>query len=151
MADTKDLKSINMLRHLTDSMLDKVAEITLIKEFGAGDYIFKEGDDAKHLYAVIEGKVGLEIQKDSSTRVLIDTVTQGEVLGFSALVEAEERKFTTHAKAISRTRLFAWRAGDLERLFKEDCEMGLIFMKGIAKIIKSRLQIRDVQFLDIYK
>jgi CRP/FNR family cyclic AMP-dependent transcriptional regulator len=151
MRDPNDLKSIAILRELTDLQLEKIAQIALIKEFGAGDYIFREGDEAKHLYAVIDGKVGLEIEKDSSTRVVIDTVNRGETLGFSAMVEMEERKYTTHAKAITRTRLFAWRAADLEKLFHEDCGLGLTFMKGIARIVKTRLQVRNVQFLDIYK
>jgi len=39
----------------------------------------------------------------------------------------------------------------LETLFNQDFEIGFLFMKRIAKIIKTRLQNRNVQFLDIYK
>ena len=42
-----DLKSINMLSYLSDSMLENLATITSINEYRAGDYIFNEGDDAK--------------------------------------------------------------------------------------------------------
>jgi CRP-like cAMP-binding protein len=55
-------------------MLQKIAEITLITKIDAGNYIFREGEDAKHLYSIIDGKVGLEIEKDSSTRILVDTL-----------------------------------------------------------------------------
>ena len=146
-----DLKSINMLSYLNDSMLENLATITSINEYRAGDYIFNEEDDAKSLYSVIDGKVGLEIEKNSSTRILIDNITKGMTLGFSALVDTEEKSYTTSAKALKDTKLFIWKTEDLETLFSQDYEMGFLFMKRIAKIVKTRLQIRNVQFLDIYK
>ena len=146
-----DLKSINMLSYLSDSMLENLATISSINEHRAGDYIFNEGDDAKSLYSVIEGKVGLDIEKNSSTRILIDNITKGMTLGFSALVDTEEKSYTTSAKALTDTKLLTWKAADLEILFSQDYEMGFLFMKRIAKIVKTRLQIRNVQFLDIYK
>ena len=112
-----DLKSINMLSSLSDSMLESLATITSINEYRAGDYIFNEGDDAKSLYSVIDGKVGLEIEKNSSTRILIDNITKGMTLGFSALVDTEEKSYTTSAKALADTKLFTWKTEDLETLF----------------------------------
>ncbi len=146
-----DLKSINMLSYLNDSMLKNLVKITSINEYRSGDYIFNEGDYAKSLYSVIDGKVGLEIEKNSSTRILIDNITKGMTLGFSALVDTEEKSYTTSAKALTDTKLFIWKTEDLETLFSQDYEMGFLFMKRIAKIVKTRLQIRNVQFLDIYK
>ena len=55
------------------------------------------------------------------------------------------------AKAITDVKLYKWEATDLETLFNQDFEMGFLFMKVIAKIIKTRPQIRNVQFLDIYE
>ena len=151
MPDLNGLKSIKQLSYLNDSMLEDLVTITHIIEYKAGDYIFKEGDDAKNLYAVIDGKVGLEMEKDSSTRILISNITQGMMLGFSALVDTEEKNYTTSARVLADTKLFAWSAEDLETLFSQDCQMGFLFMKRIATIVKTRLQIRNVQFLDIYK
>ena len=146
-----DMKSINMLSYLNDSMLENLVKITSINEYRSGDYIFNEGDDAKSLYSVIDGKVGLDIEKNSSTRILIDNITSGMMLGFSALVDTEEKSYTTSAKALTDTKLFTWKTEDLETLFSQDYETGFLFMKGIAKIVKTRLQIRNIQFLDIYK
>ena len=151
MIDLNGLKSIIQLSYLNDSMLEKLLKLTDIIDYKAGDYIFKEGDDAKILYAVIDGKIGLEMEKNSSTRILIDTIIQGMMLGFSALVDTEEKSYTTSARVLTDTKLYAWKAEDLETLFSQNCEMGFLFMKRIATIVKLRLQIRNVQFLDIYK
>lgn len=151
MIEVNDLKSVILLSYLEDSMLQKIAEITLINKIDAGNYFFREGEDAQSLYSIIDGKVGLEIDKNSSTRILVETLPAGRTFGFSALVDTEERKYTSSAKAMADTKVFYWKAPDLETLFKQDCEMGLLFMRRIAKIIKTRLQIRNVQFLDIYR
>ncbi len=95
--------------------------------------------------------MGLEIEKNSSTRILADTLPQGRTFGFSALVNTEEKKYTSSAKAMTDTKVFLWKASDLETLFHQDYELGLLFMRRIAKIIKTRLQIRNIQFLDIYR
>jgi len=145
-----ELKSIILLSHLTDPMLEKLTDITMTAEYKAGDYIFKEGEYARYLYAIIDGKVGLELEKTANSTVLIDTVGRGRTLGFSALVDTEQKKYTTHAKAMTDTKMFLWDVVELEQLFYQDYEMGYLFMKRIAKIAKTRLQIRNVQFLDIY-
>ncbi len=150
MVNLDELKSIILLSHLTDSMLEKLTDITMTAEYKAGDYIFKEGEYARYLYAIIDGKVGLELEKTANTTVLIDTVGRGRTLGFSALVDTEQKKYTTHAKAMVDTKLFLWDVAELEQIFYQDYEMGYLFMKRIAKIAKTRLQIRNVQFLDIY-
>lgn len=151
MIEVNDLKTVLLLSYLDDSMSQKIAEITLITKIEAGNYFFREGDDAKHLYSIIDGKVGLEIEKNSSTRILVDTINKGHTFGFSAVVETEERKYTSSAKAMEGTKVFFWKAADLEKLFDQDYRLGLVFMRRIAKIIKTRLQIRNVQFLDIYR
>jgi CRP/FNR family cyclic AMP-dependent transcriptional regulator len=151
MINYNDLKSIIMLNYLKDSMLDKLSSITNIEEYRSGDYIFNEGEDAKNLYALIEGKVRLEIDKKYIARISINDITQSMIFGFSALVDNEEKTYTTYAKAITDVKLYKWEATDLETLFNHDFEMGFLFMKEIAKIIKKRLQIRNIQFLDIYK
>ena len=151
MIEVDDLKSVIMLGYINDSMLRKVAKITSITSYPSGKYIFKEGDYAEYLYSIIDGRVGLELEKNSSTLVLINTITQGMTFGFSALVDTEEKKYTSSAKALSETKVFVWKGTELEKLFHQDYEMGYLLMKRIAKIAKTRLQIRNVQLLDIYR
>ena len=150
MVNLDDLKSIILLSHLTDLMLEKLSEFTLVAEYGAGAYIFKEGDYARYLYAIVDGKIGLELEKTTGNLVTIDTISRGRTFGFSALVDTEQKKYTTNARSITDTKLFAWEGTELEMQFYQDYEMGFLFMKRIAKIAKTRLQIRNVQFLDIY-
>ena len=148
MLEIEDLKSIIMLSDLNDSMLEKMFKLTKKTNYSSGEYIFKEGDYAESLYSVIEGKVGLELQKNTSTLVMINTITRGYSLGFSALVDTEQKKYASHAKALTDTKLLKWNGEDLRKLFHKDYEMGYLLMKRIAKIAKKRLQVRNAQFLE---
>jgi CRP-like cAMP-binding protein len=150
MFELDDLRATKLLSDFTDQQLGKIKQFSLKKEFRAGDYIFREGDFAGYLYAVHAGKVGLEVKKNSELQVSIDTIARGATFGFSALVDTEDKRYTTSAKALTDTQLIAWRGADVEELFYNDFELGFIFMKRIAAIAKKRLQIRNVQFLDIY-
>jgi len=151
MLEIEDLKSIIMLSDLNDSMLEKMFKLTKKTNYSSGEYIFKEGDYAESLYSVIEGKVGLELQKNTSTLVMINTITRGYSLGFSALVDTEQKKYASHAKALTDTKLLKWNGEDLRKLFHKDYEMGYLLMKRISKIAKKRLQVRNAQFLEIYR
>lgn len=150
MMEADALKSVIMLGNINDSMLKKLAKITSITSYAPDKYIFKEGDYAEYLYSIIDGKVGLELEKNPSTIVLINTITRGMTFGFSALVDTEEKKYTSSAKALTETKLFVWKGADLDKLFYQDYEMGYLVMRRIAKIAKTRLQIKNVQLLDIY-
>lgn len=151
MLGIEDLKSIIMLSDLNDTMFEKMLKVTKKTNYSSGEYIFREGDYAEHLYSVIEGKVGLELQKNTNTLIMIDTITQGYSFGFSALVDTEQKKYASHAKALTDTKLLKWSGENLQKLFYKDYEMGYLFIKRIAKIAKRRLQVRNVQLLEIYR
>ena len=147
----EDLKSIIMLSDLNDTMFEKMLKVTKKTNYSSGEYIFREGDYAEYLYSVIEGKVGLELQKNTNTLIMIDTITRGYSFGFSALVDTEQKKYASHAKALTDTKLLKWSGENLQKLFYKDYEMGYLFIKRIAKIAKRRLQVRNVQLLEIYR
>jgi CRP/FNR family transcriptional regulator, cyclic AMP receptor protein len=53
--------------------------------YGAGAYIFREGDPATHFYVVRRGRVALEISAAHLGIITIETIDAGEVLGWSWL------------------------------------------------------------------
>ncbi len=150
MYDINDLKTISMLSHLTDPMLKKISEITTTRKYDAGQYVFKEGDYADFIYSVIEGMVGLEVAKSSTTRVTVSSSTRGMTFGTTALVELENKKYLGYARAIKDTKVFCWRGSDMEKLFYDDYELGFLVMRKLAKILNSRMQSVTSQFADIF-
>ncbi|MCF8062503.1 MAG: Crp/Fnr family transcriptional regulator [Deltaproteobacteria bacterium] len=151
MIEITQFKSIRMLSYLTDEMLEKIEPITTIVDYKAGEYIFREGEYAEYLYSILEGDVGLETEKHSSKRILVTKITRGMTLGFSSLLDTDYRKYLGFAKALTDTKLFAWKGVEMEKLFVRDYEMGFLIMRRIANIIHKRLQITMTQLVDIYQ
>jgi CRP-like cAMP-binding protein len=131
-------------------MLEKLLKITAMQEYNEGRYIFKQGDYAEFLYSVLDGKVGLEVEKSVNKPIQIHTIVRGFIFGFSALVDTDEKKYTTSAKSLTNAKIFMWKGSDLEKIFYQDYEMGYLFMKRIAKLIKTRLQEKNIQSINIY-
>ncbi len=135
-----DLQSIKILSDLNDTILKRIEKITNIKTFKAGDYIFRENQFADSLYAVIEGKITLELNINSSSQCRIKDVFTCESFGISAIVDTGKRSYIADAYAVEDSKVFCWEGGQLERLLYEDHELGFLFMRNVAKVLKRRLR-----------
>ncbi len=151
MFDIHDLRSIIMLNYLTDEMLEKMLKVTSLQEFSEREYIYRERDYAEFLYSIVEGKVSLETEKTSSTSFMVTQLNRGRTFGFSALLDAEHRKYLGHARAMTDVKVFCWRAADIEKLLVENYEMGFLLMRRIANIIDSRLQVVKAQLVELHQ
>ena len=151
MIDINQLRSVHVLSYLNDDMLRKIEPITTIMDYKTGEFIFKEGEYAEHLYAILEGEVGLETEKNPSRLILVTKLSRGRTLGFSAVLDTEHRKYLGYAKAMTDTKLFAWKGSELEKLFVQDYELGFLIMRRIANTIHKRLDVTKTQLVDIYQ
>ena len=145
MLDADQLRSIVLLRNLSDTMLKKVADKAKIVNVKAGEYLFKEGDFAESLYSVLEGKVSLEVDQHSSSAIRIKDIIPTRSFGISCLVDTEEKRCISHAKAIVDSKLIQWSAADLEKLFHQDYQLGFLFIKRVGRVLKDRLRIKNAQ------
>ncbi|MBI5551918.1 MAG: cyclic nucleotide-binding domain-containing protein [Desulfobacterales bacterium] len=148
MLNHPELLSVREMSNLTDVMLKKIDRLILIKQYGEGDYIFREGDYAECLYAVVTGKIGLEVNLNATTPCRILDVPPGRLFGLSSVVDTENRRSIMQAKALVNSKVFCWKGSDLEKLFYEDYELGFKFMSSISKILKRRMEASMVQLAD---
>jgi CRP/FNR family cyclic AMP-dependent transcriptional regulator len=72
-------------------------------------------------------------------------VTTGMTFGISSMVDLEPKKYIGTTKAITDLELFKWAASDLNEIFYKNFEIGFIVMKRLAKILITRLQIKNAQ------
>ena len=78
------LRDIDFLRGFDDEHLQKIAELVEIPE---GNVIFREGEPAVDIFLVAHGKVSLEICAPGIGCRRLHTVGQGELLGWSPVLE----------------------------------------------------------------
>ncbi len=70
--------------------------------FNAGTYIFKEGEAADTFYLIRDGKVAVEIFAPQRKPIIVATLGEGEILGWSWLLPPYQWKF--HARAMRSAR-----------------------------------------------
>lgn len=139
MASVDDLRPISILRNLNEDMLKAIAQKASLIQVKAGEYIFREGEPANKLYSLLEGKIGLEVDQNTSTAIHVKDIQPTRSFGISSLVDEGQRKTTSHAKAIKDSRVLVWQAKDLDDLFEKDYQLGFLFMIRVGRALKERL------------
>lgn len=135
------IKNSQSFWKLSDEQLDKVADLCQEESYEAGARIFSEGESARNLYIVEEGKVALEmeIRIGSRTRrqATIDVISKGHVFGWSAF--SERPVFTMSAIATENTKLLAFSGALLLHLCDEDTDLGCEVMHELVNVVANRL------------
>ena len=116
--------------------------------FNAGQFIFREGEEANQFYLIRYGKVALEIFSPERGPITIQTLSEGEVLGWSWLFPPHHWHFD--ARALELTRAIALDGECLRKKCEEDHNLGYELTKRFAQIIEQRLEFTRLQLLDVY-
>src|SRR5690348_279328 len=70
--------------------------------FDAGQFIFREGEEANAFYLIRYGTVGLEICPPGRSPSTIQTLSGGDILGWSWLIPPYRWHFDARAKELTR-------------------------------------------------
>jgi CRP-like cAMP-binding protein len=116
--------------------------------FDAGDFIFREGEEADRFYIIRHGKVALEVFAPGRGSITVQTIGEGDVLGWSWLFPPYRWHFD--ARALELTRAIALDGKCLREKCEEDHDLGYELVKRVAQIIMERLQATRLQLLDVY-
>jgi CRP/FNR family transcriptional regulator, cyclic AMP receptor protein len=116
--------------------------------FAAGTYIFKEGDEANEFYLIRSGRVALEIFAPQRKPIIVETLSVGDVLGWSWLLPPYHWKF--HAHTTRDTRAIALDGKCLRTKCEQNRDLGYEVLKRFAQIVERRLEATRVQLLDVY-
>lgn len=116
--------------------------------FDAGQFILREGEEANNFYIIRHGKVALEIFTSDRGPITIQTIGEGEVLGWSWLIPPYQWHYD--ARALELTRAIALDGKCLRTKCEEDHDLGYELLKRFAQVISSRLEATRLQLLDVY-
>lgn len=116
--------------------------------FNAGEVIFHEGEEANNFYLIREGKIALEVFIPGHGSLTVQTLHDGEILGWSWLIPPYHWRFD--ARAAEMTRAIAFDGKCLRDKCELDHDMGYELLKRIASILGERLDSTRFQLRDIY-
>jgi len=116
--------------------------------FDEGKFLFREGEDANTFYVIRAGKVAIEIFSPKRGALTIQTLREGDVLGWSWLFPPYRWHFD--AKALELTRAISLDGKCLRDKCEEDHDLGYELMKRFSDVMIQRLQATRLQVLDLY-
>lgn len=116
--------------------------------FDAGEYLFREGEEADYFYLIRHGSVALELHAPGRPALTIQTLREGEIVGASWLVPPYRWSFD--ARAMELTRAVALDARCLREKCESDHDLGYELMKRFVPVMLGRLQATRLQVLDVY-
>jgi len=116
--------------------------------FDSGTYVFHEGEPADHFYLIRQGRVAIEISAPPRKPIIVQTLSAGDVLGWSWLVAPYQWRF--HARAVESVRAIALDGKCLRARCEENHDLGYALLKRFAQIMTQRLEATRFQLLDVY-
>jgi CRP/FNR family cyclic AMP-dependent transcriptional regulator len=116
--------------------------------FEKGAYVFREGAPADTFYLIREGQVAVEIFAPQSKPIVVATIGEGEILGWSWLLAPYVWKFNGHA--LQNIRAIALDGKCLRGKCEANHDLGYEILKRLVQIIEHRLDEARFQLVDVY-
>jgi CRP-like cAMP-binding protein len=135
---------------ISDSCIKAVAMISEERSFKAGEEIFQEssafkatariyekGEEATHLFLLVEGEVDIAFTLGSGKKVVVGRVAPGDLMALSALLPP----YQLNASGIARSdgKAIQIEAAGLRELCEKNMDLGYRLMLGVAKALRNRL------------
>ena len=133
---------------LSPAHLELIAGCGGNQHFAAGERLFTEGRAAERFYLIREGAVALEVDAPGRGPLVIETLHEGDVVGWSWLFEPYRWEFD--ARATRPTATVSFDGACLRGKCQEDHELGYQLMRRFAALLIDRLQATRLQLLDVY-
>ena len=130
---------------LDDSDLEKIASLSSWQRntYRVGEFIFHENAVAEDFYILEEGQISLVVtlhdeKSKRASQVAVDTITKGDVFGWSSLVTPHS--LTMSAICVKPSTVVAVNGAELSQLFERNYSLGYEAMKGLVRVIGARLR-----------
>lgn len=118
------------------------------ERFDEGRFLFREGGAADQFYIIRQGRVRVEVHSTRRGPLMLETLGEGDVLGWSWLVPPYRWRFD--ARALELTRVVAMDGTCLRGKCEEDPALGYELLKRFAQVLADRLEAARMQMMDMY-
>ena len=133
------LNSCYLFQGLAQSQIERIVAITREQQFQKGQWLFHEGQEAKHLYLVKDGAVELVIKVEDTIEIPIAIIRPDNgCLGIGALVEPY--LYSLSARCLDDSTLLVIPKTQLHELMHNDSELHCAMMTNLAKKLLDRLK-----------
>jgi CRP-like cAMP-binding protein len=133
---------------LSREHLDVISGCAWNERAKAGQRLLHEGEPAERFYLIRHGVVALEIAAPGPGPLVIQTLTDGEVVGWSWLFAPY--RWALDGRAVEACSLVAFDGACLRGKCESNHELGYELMSRFAANVIDRLQSTRLQLIDVY-
>lgn len=105
--------------------------IKTAQSFPKGSVLFREGQPARGIFLVCQGRVRLSVNSGSGQRIVLRTASAGEVLGLSAALSAENHEVT--AEVMENATIAYLRRKELLRFLRQHCDVCMQMVNQLSE------------------
>jgi CRP/FNR family transcriptional regulator, cyclic AMP receptor protein len=142
------LEQVPALQPLAPEHRDTLSGCARNQVFEPGARIMREGDPADAFYVIREGRVALETVVPARGAVILQTLEDGDLLGWSWLVPPYRTAFD--ARSMGTTHAIAFDGACLRGKCEADPALGYDLLKLLSGVFVERLQDTRLRLLDLY-
>ena len=142
------LGEVPALHALTPEHRDTVAGCARNQVFDPGARIMREGEPADAFYVIRAGQVALGTVVPGRGEVILQTLHDGDLLGWSWLVPPYRTAFD--ARSVGTTHAIAFDGACLRGKCEADPALGYDLLKLLSSVFVERLQDTRLRLLDLY-
>jgi len=137
----ESLREIGLFGALSDDTLDFLVKALPVAVYGAGEHVFREGEQAREMFVVLAGEVEVlkRAKRGSDTRVAM--LGPGDWFGEMSILDVQPRSATVIA--VSPARLLRITSESLDALYRRDLKSYSLIVLNIARELSRRLRVAD--------
>ncbi len=142
------LQAHPFLKDLEPRFLEIIVGCAANIVFKPDEIIFRDGEPADKFYIVRQGEVALQVFAPGKGNVILETLGDGDVIGWSWLIPP----YTWHLDAQARTqvRAIVFDAKCLREKCEKDHDLGYEMFKRFSTLVVNTLMATRLQLLDLY-
>jgi len=148
----KSLESIiakhPFFENLDEKYMELVTGCASNVRFESSEFICRHNEEANNFYIIREGKVALEVCPPGKPPITVQTVSDGEILGWAWIVPPFHWQFD--AQAVELTRAIVLDGKCLRKKCGEDPVFGYEILSRLLPVIGKSMEATQMQLLDIY-
>ena len=119
---------------LAEEDLGQVVDVTVPRTFGAGEVVFREGDEGDTCYVVRRGHARAVREHSDGRSITLATFGPGEIFGELAMFDDERRSATI--EAVEETEAMAILGADMRRLLRAHPDIAVKMLGGLARRLR---------------
>ncbi len=147
MADIKTtIRNTRFFEALSDEDVELIAGYAEETHLKRGDMLFKQDDPAQSFYVVCAGKVSVEIPALYGPPLIVQELSEGQVLGWSWLIKPYKWSFSARAEV--DTDMITFDGSKILQHCEEDPAFGYHILKLFTQLMSERLAAARMQMME---